>query len=247
MMPGPFVVSIAITAFLISGLVKGVLGMGLPTVGIGLLSLVMTPAEAAVLLVVPTLVTNVWQLTLGPGLLPLLKRLWPFLVATAVVALLSSSLLADPSGRAAAWLGAALVVYAVLGLCAVRMKVPPDAEPWLGPLTGAVSGLVTGATGVSGVPAVIYLNGLGLDKDELIQALGITFTVAMLALAAGLWRHGIFHSAIVGGSTLALVPALLGMLLGQWIRKRISAAVFRTCFFVGLLLLGVHLASRTLL
>ena len=246
-MPGPFVVSIAIAAFLISGLVKGVIGMGLPTVSIGLLSLAMTPAEAAVLLVVPTLATNLWQLALGPGLRLLLKRLWPFLLATGAVAFLSSSLLADPSGRAAAWLGAALIVYAVLGLCAVRMAVPPHVEPWLGPLTGAASGLVTGATGVSGVPAAIYLNGLGLDKDELIQALGITFTVAMLALAAGLWRHGMFQSAIVGVSTLALVPALLGMLVGQWIRQRISAAMFRTCFFVGLLLLGAHLVLRTLL
>jgi uncharacterized membrane protein YfcA len=248
MMPSPFVVSIAIAAFLISGLVKGVIGMGLPTVGIGLLSLAMTPAEAAVLLVVPTVVTNVWQLAFGPGLWPLLKRLWPFLVATTVVAFLSSGLLAtDPSGRDAAWLGAALIVYAVLGLCAVRMTVPRHAEPWLGPLAGAASGLVAGATGVFSIPGVIYLNGLGLDKDELIQALGITFTVAMLALAAGLWRHGMFHGAIVGDSTLALIPALLGMLLGQWIRQRISAAMFRTCFFVGLLLLGTHLAVRTLL
>lgn len=247
-MPSAFVVPIAIAAFLISGLVKGVIGMGLPTVGIGLLSLAMTPAEAAVLLVIPTIVTNVWQLAFGPGLRPLLRRLWPFLAATTVVAFLSSGLLAtDSNGRAAAWLGAALIVYAVLGLCAVRMTVPQHAEPWLGPVTGVASGFVTGATGVSSVPAAIYLNGLSLDKDELIQALGITFTVAMLALAAGLWRHGVFHGAIVGESMLALVPALLGMQLGQWIRQRISAAAFRACFFVGLLLLGGHLALRTLL
>lgn len=247
-MPSPFIVSVVIAAFLISGLVKGVIGMGLPTVGIGLLSLAMTPAQAAVLLVVPTIVTNVWQLAFGPGLRPLLKRLWPFLLPTAVVAFLSSGLLAnDANGHAAAWLGVALIVYAVLGLRAVRMKVPPHVEPWLGPLVGTASGLVTGAAGVSSVPAVIYLNGLGLDREELIQALGITFTVAMLALAAGLWLHGMFHSAVVGGSMLALVPALLGMLLGQWIRQRISASVFRTCFFVGLLLLGAHLALRTLL
>ena len=247
-MSSPFVVWIAIAAFLISGLVKGVIGMGLPTVGIGLLSLAMTPAEAAVLLVVPTVVTNVWQLAFGPGLRTLLQRLWPFLIAIIAVAFLSSGLLAaDQSGRATAWLGAALILYAVLGLCAVRMIVPLHTEPWLGPLAGAASGLVAGATGVFSIPGVIYLNGLGLDNDELIQALGLTFTVAMLALAAGLWRDGMFHGAIIGGSALALVPALLGMLFGQWIRHRISAAVFRTCFFAGMLLLGADLALRTLL
>jgi hypothetical protein len=247
-MPSPYVISITIAGFLIAGIVKGVIGMGLPTVGIGLLSLAMTPAEAAVLLVVPTVVTNVWQLAFGPGLRPLFKRLWPLLAATCIVTFFSSGLLAsNQAGRASTWLGAALFIYATAGLCSVRMTVPPRTEPWLGPLAGAISGFIAGATGVFSIPGVIYLNGLGLQKDELIQALGLTFTVAMLALAAGLWRHGVFHTAIVGASMLALVPALLGMLFGQWVRERISATAFRTCFFVALLLLGAHLALRTLL
>jgi hypothetical protein len=247
-MASPLVISVAFTAFLIAGIVKGVIGLGLPTVGIGLLSLVMSPAEAAVLLVVPTVVTNVWQLAIGPGLRPLMKRLWPTLTAICVVTFSSAGLLAsDPTGRAATWLGAALAIYAIAGLCAVRIVVPPHAEPWLGPLAGATSGLVAGATGVFSIPGVIYLNGLGLDRDELIQALGLTFTVAMLALAAGLWREGVFHTSIVGASTLALAPALFGMLLGQWVRGRISAEMFRKFFFIGLLLLGAHLALRTLI
>jgi uncharacterized membrane protein YfcA len=247
-MPSLLVISVALAAFLIAGIVKGVIGLGLPTVGIGILSLVMTPAEAAVLLVVPTVVTNVWQLAIGPGLRPLVKRLWPTLTAICIVTFASAGLLAsDPTGRASTWLGAALVIYAIAGLCAVRFAVPPRTEPWLGPLTGATSGLIAGATGVFSIPGVIYLNGLGLERDELIQALGLTFTVAMLSLAAGLWREGVFHTAIVGGSTLALAPALFGMLLGQWIRGRISAAMFRKFFFVGLLLLGAHLALRTLI
>jgi uncharacterized membrane protein YfcA len=247
-MASPIILTVAVAAFLIAGIVKGVIGLGLPTVGIGLLSLVMTPAEAAVLLVVPTVVTNVWQLAFGPGLRPLIKRLWPTLAATSVVTFASAGLLAsDPTGRAEAWLGAALAIYAIAGLCAVRIAVPARTEPWLGPLTGAASGLIAGATGVFSIPGVIYLNGLGFERDELIQALGLTFTIAMLSLAAGLWREGVFHSTIVGASTLALAPALLGMLFGQWIRGRISAPMFRRCFFVGLLLLGAHLALRTLI
>jgi uncharacterized membrane protein YfcA len=243
----PLVACVAVVAFLVAGLVKGVIGLGLPTVGIGLLSLVMTPAEAAVLLVVPTVVTNVWQLAFAPGLRPLLQRLWPTLAATCVVTFASAGLLAsDPTGSATAWLGVALLIYAIAGLFAVRFAVPRGSEPWLWPLAGATSGLIAGATGVFSIPGVIYLNGLGPDKDELIQALGLTFTVAILALAAGLWRAGAFHTTIVGSSLLALVPAGLGMLLGQWIRGRISAAMFRTCFFVGLLLLGAHLELRTL-
>ena len=47
--------------FLLAGFVKGVIGLGLPTVAVGLLGLVMPPAEAAALLVVPSMVTNLWQ------------------------------------------------------------------------------------------------------------------------------------------------------------------------------------------
>jgi uncharacterized protein len=70
----------AITAiFVLAGFVKGVIGLGLPTVAMGLLALVMTPAQAAALLVVPSFLTNVWQ-AMGPELTPLVRRLWPMLL-----------------------------------------------------------------------------------------------------------------------------------------------------------------------
>ncbi len=62
--------------FLLAGLVKGIVGMGLPTVAMGLLSLALPPAEAAAILIVPSLVTNVWQLLAGPACGALMRRLW---------------------------------------------------------------------------------------------------------------------------------------------------------------------------
>ena len=53
--------------FLLAGLVKGVIGLGLPTIAMGLLAIVLPPAQAAALLVVPSFVTNVWQLAFGPS------------------------------------------------------------------------------------------------------------------------------------------------------------------------------------
>ena len=67
--------------FLLAGTVKGMTGMGLPTVGVGLLSLILPPVEAAALIVVPSLATNLWQAFAGPALKPLLRRLWPMLAA----------------------------------------------------------------------------------------------------------------------------------------------------------------------
>jgi uncharacterized membrane protein YfcA len=158
----------------------------------------------------------------------------------------ASGALSDTSGRAAAALGVALVLYAAPGLVDVRLTVPARAEPWLGPAIGAATGAVTAATGVFVIPAVPYVQALGLDKDDLVQALGLCFTVSTLALAASLASMGSFGLAVAGTSLVALVPACLGMLAGQWLRARIPPKPFRLCFFVGLLLLGVHLALRGL-
>jgi uncharacterized protein len=79
------------------------------------------------------------------------------------------------AGQAAVALGFLLMLYAVLGLTSVRFSVAPAAEWWLDPLIGALTGLITAATGVFAMPAVPYIGALGLSKDDMIQALGLSF------------------------------------------------------------------------
>jgi hypothetical protein len=233
--------------FLLAGLVKGVIGMGLPTVAMGLLALVLPPAEAAALLVVPSLVTNVWQLLAGPRFGALARRLWPMMVGVMVGTIAGAGVLAgDRAGAASIGLGIALAVYAVVGLAGLKMAIAARSERWLGPAVGVTTGLVTGATGVFVIPAVPYLQAIGLERDELIQALGLSFTVSTIALALGLLRVDAWHAGSIWLSLLALIPALLGMQAGQLLRQRIAAPTFRRVFFAGLLLLGVYLVVERL-
>jgi hypothetical protein len=235
----------AAAAFLLAGFAKGVTGLGLPTVAIGLLSLAMPPAQAAALLVVPTLVTNVWQLAAGPNFMGLLRRLWPMLLAICVGTWGAGDLVvADGSGRATAWLGLALIAYAATGLLKLPLSVPARAEAWVSPAIGAATGIVTAATGVLTIPAVPYLQALGLEQDDLVQALGLSFTVSTLALAVVLARADVFQMSVAGTSAMALVPALGGMLAGQWVRTRLKPSVFRVCFLLAMLMLGTDLAYR---
>jgi hypothetical protein len=227
--------------FVLAGLVKGVTGMGLPTVAIGLLGLFMAPAEAAALLVIPSLATNVWQFAAGPHRLATLQRLWPMLLAVAVATWAASGLLTVAGGGARAALGVALVLYALIGLAKVQLSVPRRIEPMLAPVVGAATGVVTGATGVFVLPAVPYLQALGLDSDDLVQALGLSFTASTLALAAGLATQGAFHVSSAGLSLLCAGPALLGTGLGQSLRRRIDPVRFRLMFFIGLGVLGCDL------
>jgi uncharacterized membrane protein YfcA len=233
--------------FVLAGFAKGIIGLGLPTIAMGLLAVVLPPAEAAALLILPSLVTNVWQMLDGPHLGRLLRRLWPLNVGVCLGTWLGAAVLAGIGGRHGGLaLGLALIAYAASGLAALRLVVPRTAEPILGPITGALTGGITAATGVFVIPAVPYLQAIGLQKDELVQALGLSFTVSTLALAAALAGVDAFAPDLVLPSLLAVVVALAGMRLGQAVRARLRPQAFRLCFFVGLLALGAYLALRGL-
>lgn len=242
-----YIVSVLLI-FVSAGLVKGITGMGLPTLAMALLGSLMAPASAAALLVVPSFVTNVWQLLAGPGPLQTLQRLWPMMAGIALGTLGSAGFMAKVDAQ---WsglaLGTCLVAYAIYALAAPTLHIPRRAEAWLSPIAGLLTGVLTGATGVFVIPAVPYLQALNLGKDQLVQALGLSFTVSTVALALGLAAHGSLDTEQLSVSALAIAPALVGMMLGQKIRAKISPALFRRCFLSLLLLLGLDLISRPFL
>ncbi|MHC8322406.1 sulfite exporter TauE/SafE family protein [Pseudomonas sp. GB2N2] len=231
-----------IATFLLAGVIKGVIGLGLPTIAMGLLGLAMAPSQAAALLIIPATVTNVWQLAFGGHLRDLAKRLWPMLLAIFIGTGAGALWIGMSGGH---WvvrgLGGALLLYALSGLFLPTLRIKTGTERWLGPLCGLLTGIITSATGVFVIPAVPYLQTLGLSKDQLVQALGLSFTVSTLALAAGLLWRGALGGGELSASLLALIPAVLGMLFGQWLRQRISAVLFKRVFFTGLGVLGGHL------
>ncbi|WIG95959.1 sulfite exporter TauE/SafE family protein [Myxococcus sp. SDU36] len=247
-MPSSDSLLVTVAVFVLAGLVKGVVGLGLPTIAMALLALVMPPARAAVLLIVPSLVTNVWQLRPWSTLGPLLRRLAPMQVGVCAGTLVGAWLLGAPVGAwATVSLGVALVAYAAWGISGARLTVGPVADKRLGPWVGALTGFVTAATGVFVIPAVPYLQALGFEREELIQAMGISFTVSTLALAAGLYINAAGAGTQLGQSLLMLLPALVGMQVGQWLRQKLSPVLFRACFLVSLMLLGMHMVAREML
>jgi uncharacterized membrane protein YfcA len=238
--------AIGTATFLFAGLVKGTIGLGLPTVAMGLLGLVLPPATAATVLLVPSFVTNAWQMLDGPELGRLLRRLWPMLAGVVAGTLAGSWSIGLAWPGAGAALGVALALYGLVGLLGLRVAAEQVKAIWIGPAVGLATGLVTAATGVFVLPAVPYLQALGLGKDELVQALGLSFTVSTVALGAGLLQAQVLDAPLLGLSVLALLPAGAGMWLGQMLRARVSETVFRTVFFAGLLVLGGYAVVRGL-
>lgn len=234
--------------FLLAGLVKGVTGMGLPTVAVALLSLLMPLPAAAALLIIPSLVTNLLQLFSGPALKALCARLWPMMLCIIAGTLAASGLMRSGGApRAGVGLGAVLAAYALFAFFSPQLQISRRVERWLSPAAGLITGLITGATGVFVLPAVPWLQSLSLDRHQLVQALGLSFTLSTVALAAGLYLHGVWQPGQLAMSTLAVLPAAIGMIIGGWIRGRISAVLFRRGFLGLLLILGLEMCLKPLL
>jgi uncharacterized membrane protein YfcA len=161
--------------------------------------------------------------------------------------------MAGPLARyGTALLGTALLLYALAGLYARTGAAPLGFsirrawEPWLGPVIGGITGIITAATGVFVIPAVPYLEAIGLEKENLVQALGLSFTVSTVALAINLAFAGALGISVAGASMVALASAAAAMRAGQALRLRLRPEQFRRWFFAGLLLLGLCLIIRSL-
>ena len=230
--------------FLLAGLVKGVIGLGLPTIAMGLLGLWMAPVQAAALLLVPSIVTNIVQMA-GPGWVPLLRRLWPMFLGVLLGTLAGWWLWGGLGGRlAGAGLGLIVACYGVVGLLALKPRLSASAAARLAFPAGAVTGAITAGTGIFVIPMVPWLQAGGFAREAMVQALGMSLLVSALSLSLVMGGAGVLGQAEVIGSCLALAPALLGQWLGAWLRLRLNEVVFRRCFFAGLSLLGLHLFWR---
>ena len=233
--------------FALAGLVKGVIGLGLPSISLGILTATVGLTPAMALMLAPSFVTNAWQAVVGGHFRALLRRCWPFLLAATVTIWLGAQALsALDLGLLSALLGVLLSVYALNGLLGVRLSLPPHVEPWAGPLAGIVNGVLTGMTGSFVVPGVAYLQALGLARDALVQAMGILFTLSTVALALALGGEGLLSTQMGIVSALGVIPAIFGMTIGQRLRQRLSEARFRRVFFCALLLLGIYIVVRAL-
>lgn len=235
-----------IMVFSIAGLIKGTIGLGLPAVAMGLLTIVISPFQAATLLIIPSMVTNFWQLFAEGNVLRLVRRFWPMLVCIGIGSVWSIfPTLGHSEFKSEALLGAMLALYGLYGLCAKNMPNLGKHEKWLSPIVGYLGGALTVATGVVIIPVVPYLQSLQLKRDDLVQSLGLAFTTSTICLVIFLNQNPVGDMPIdYAMSAMALIPSLLGMWVGTKLRYRISEQKFRKVFFAGLIALGGYMVLR---
>src|ERR1700753_3380877 len=213
---------------LLAGFGKGVVGLGLPTVSMGLLATVMPPSQALAIVIVPAVITHIWQPFVGGYLSDIIRRLWPLLVGTALGVWLNAGSLTGPYAHyLPIALGIILVIYAILGLSRIAFKVARRNEKWVGAIVGLVTGLIAAGTGVQVIPSMPFLQAIGMEKDELVQALGVFFTTATVALAFNLADAGLLTESTAVPGIVAMAAAFAGMFIGQAGGSRLRARCLR--------------------
>jgi len=239
------VIALVLASFLAGGLVKGALGLGLPVVVLAVLAPTIGLKAALGVIVLPALVSNVWQALSGPSLGALLRRLWAFLLAAAIGIWAGTAVLAGAdTPLLEGLLGTILVVYASISLITPPMPTPGRHEGWLSPVAGGLGGVLTGLTGIFIVPGILYLEALRMPREVFVQALGITFITLSLALGTGLTGNGLMTGGLALLSAVAVLPALGGMALGRRLRAKVSEAGYRRAFFAGLIVAGGYMIAR---
>lgn len=231
----------------VAGVVKGVVGIGIPMVSIALLSLAISVPQAVALLPLPILAANTWQAFRGGRFKATVSRFRFLIIALAAGIGVGAVLLKHVDDRVLqAIIGLAVVVFSVTSLSTPRFRVPAGAEKWAGTAAGGLGGVLGGMSALFGPPIMMFLVSLHLPRDEFVAVIGTVYLLGGVFLLAALSGARVMGPEELVLSALATPPLLAGMAAGQRLRNTISQEVFRTWLLVTVMLVGASLLVRAI-
>ena len=234
--------------FLATGVVKGVLGIGMPLISIPLLAGTVGPIGAMALLAVPTVAINLWQTAQSGYMLGALKRFraaYPLLIGGVVLGLFFLTRL--DRGALFVLIGSLVILIALSQMLPFNLTIPQRWERWCTPLVGVVSGLLGGVSSFLGPLMAMYLVALRVTKDQFVGAIALFYLIAAIPFYLGLGVSGHFGWIEFFASTAAAFLIWLGVLAGQVLRARASAELFRKLVLVLLAIIGANMVRKGLM
>lgn len=231
--------------FLFGGFMKGLLGIGLPALLIGLLTFFYEPRYAASLIPFAILTTNLRQAVLGGRVFSIVRRFGLFCAISSVFIFCFAIVGAGvPIPAMLIVVGIGMSLFALTSLFVDMPLLPPRYDKAAQVVAGLSSGILGGLAAIWGPPLLIYLMSLHLERRDLVQALGVTFAIQSVPLALGFVVSGelTLETAIL--SVALLVPIFIGMYFGEKLRDRIDTKLFFRLFLMAFLLLGLNLMRR---
>lgn len=241
------IILIAGSAFLVGGTIKGLVGIGLPTAAITLMTLSLDPRTAITLILCPMVVANLWQVFRGGHIRRTAKRYGPFATVLFIGVLLTALGTQNASDRLLlAVLGGAVIFFVAVSW---RNMLPPipeayDTRAQLG--FGLVAGVIGGIASAWAPPMVMYLTAKRVDKDEFVRATGFLITAGSLPLIIAYIYLGFMTGPLATMSAAMMAPTLIGFSLGEILRRRLSAEGFKAAVLLTFLILGLNMLRRAI-
>jgi len=243
----PLVVTVAAVAFFLGGLLKGVIGMGMPLVAIPIIAIVMPVAKAIPLMLVPGYIMNVIQMRQSWHARTPVLIWWPLFVGMAAGVFLGVQFATNaPEGLLRGMLGVIVVVFVLLSFARIQIPLRTVENPVAGLTMGGISGLFGGLTGVFGPTLAMYFLARKLDKDRFVWIMAVVMMTGVLILGGALTAAGDFSREQLMGTFAVLVPAWAGLTAGALVRRQVSQEAFRKVALVALLVMGISLVGASL-
>ncbi|WP_238379763.1 sulfite exporter TauE/SafE family protein [Celeribacter ethanolicus] len=239
----------ALAIALLAGFVKGATGFAMPMIILSGLGSFLSPELALAGLIFPTVVSNVWQaLRGGVGeAVEAAVRYKLYIAALLVMILLSAQLVVIlPQSVVFLSLGVIVVLLASYLLIGRALTIPEHHRSFYDLGLGAISGVIGGIAGVWGPLTVAYLTAVDTPKKLQIKITGVIFGAGAITLLLAHLRSGVLNAQTIPLSAMLLLPAILGMAVGQWVQDRLDQKKFKRATLFVLLIAGANLIRRGL-
>ena len=227
-------------ALVCGGLIKGTLGVGTPLLTVPLMALVLPAQMAVTLMAIPVVVANLWQVSRAKHLQSAADRFWPTFLAILLGTYVGVKVLSTIDERGLLLLvGFVVIAFTLLQVSSYRFMLPQKLEKPAGFVFGLSSGVIGGVSSMFGPMLIIYLVSVrNLDKDRFVGAISFLYIAAVAPWAAMLYWFGILDLKMFVLSTAATLPVVVGLVIGQRLRQRVSDQHFQHLVLVILLASG---------
>ena len=229
-----------ILTFFISGLIKGFLGLGLPSSAMGLLTLVIEPIHAISVMVAPIIFSNIAQFIRAPNPIKTMKD-FKYFALFIIISIFFTSLFIKsyPTQVLTLAIGFAMIIFSLNQLFGIKLVIGPSYFWHV--IVGIISGVLGGLSSIWSPPVAMYLIARNYGKDQFISATGFLFMVGGIPLGVGLYLGGVLSYLIVIQSIIALILVLIGFRVGEILRNFVSHHFFRNSVLIFFLVMGTRL------
>jgi len=124
-------------------------------------------------------------------------------------------------------------------------EIMPEQERWMGPVVGAIAGIMGGVSTLTGPIVITYLMALRLKREEFIASISIIYLLGSLPTYIAMLWYGRFGFNEVALSALALLPMFVGLRFGKAIRRFLSEIAFRRVLIGFLVILALMLVVKS--